>query len=189
MSFLIEIYNTNDNDDDGPSERQYILYRKSTRDLSEKEKMRFVNIVNEKYILGITFPDISYQKDGNPPDNFPKNGEIWWIEDKKSNNELVAFVIINFNFVTVLTSLETGIYISDVYTAMNYRRKGFAEYIIKLIFEKWNEDMFLEVLINNEKAIKLYEKLKFIKIGQYEDKGYGVVALMKHAKSYESLYD
>lgn len=75
----------------------------------------------------------------------------------KSSNELLSFAIINDHLaIGVLVTVESA------------RRKGYGEIIVKYLAKKLTEkDLIPHVYINktNEKGIKLFHKLGFIKIG------------------------
>jgi ribosomal protein S18 acetylase RimI-like enzyme len=74
------------------------------------------------------------------------------------DNELVSLLFKDLK--------ETSLYITNLYTDKNHRRKGYAEILIKKIIKHSRETLkinylSLSVIEENKPAIALYDKLKF----------------------------
>lgn len=143
---------------------------KHTSKLSEEEKKVFIDLICEKNILN---------------DSLPDDGYIFWMSN---DNDIISFSVVRpdydffiDDFNLTVTNLKKGFYISDVYTSVKYRKRGYANKLLENLLKYFkNKDIYLEVLINNFNAISLYEKLNFIKVAKYCDEGYGEVYLMKY---------
>lgn len=106
------------------------------------------------------------------------------INIQEEDNYKYKFYINNIGYIIIEDTIDT-INIIDVFINEENRKKGYASKILEYIFNYYkdrNIRYMLEVKINNESAIKLYEKYNFkiihIRKGYYN----GIDALIMERK-------
>lgn len=86
------------------------------------------------------------------------------------NNEYIGFICI--------LDLDTELEIIDVFVLPEYQGNGYGDKLLKYILDNYcNRNFFLEVNVNNEKAINLYKK-----------NGFNVLTTRKHYYKDEDAY-
>ena len=86
------------------------------------------------------------------------------------NNEFIGFICI--------LDLDTELEIIDVFIMPEYQGNGYGDKLLKYILDNYkNRNYFLEVNVNNERAINLYKK-----------NGFEVLDIRKHYYKDEDAY-
>ena len=86
------------------------------------------------------------------------------------NNEFIGFICI--------LDLDTELEIIDVFVLPEYQGNGYGDKLLKYILDNYkNRNYFLEVNVNNERAINLYKK-----------NGFEVLDIRKHYYKDEDAY-
>ena len=86
------------------------------------------------------------------------------------NNEYIGFICI--------LDLDTELEIIDVFVLPEYQGNGYGDKLLKYILDNYkNRNYFLEVNVNNEKAINLYKK-----------NGFDILTTRKHYYKDEDAY-
>lgn len=85
--------------------------------------------------------------------------ENFFVYACKQNTLLISYIFYSYCF----GEME----VINIATHPEYRRKGFAELLLRSIFEKLNpqDEIFLEVRSKNQPAMSLYTKLGFEQVG------------------------
>ena len=86
------------------------------------------------------------------------------------NNEFIGFICI--------LDLDTELEIIDVFVLPEYQGNGYGDKLLKYILDNYkNRNYFLEVNVNNERAINLYKK-----------NGFEILTIRKHYYKDEDAY-
>ena len=102
-----------------------------------------------------------------------------YIISMSNNSKYYAYELNNsyIGFICIL-DLDTELEIIDVFVLPEFQGNGYGDKLLKFILDNYNDrNYFLEVNVNNEKAINLYKK-----------NGFNILTIRKHYYKDEDAY-